>query len=65
MQFYASDGAELLKFGGDNLLGKEETFGLAADEELLGCEIHHSKDDVILGITWLKWRPLKLKSYPC
>ena len=58
VQFYSADGKELLKMGGDDLLGREETFDIGADEELLGCEMHHDKHDDIRGITWLKWRPL-------
>ena len=60
VQFYSADGKELLKMGGDDYLGREETFAIAADEELLGCEMHHDKDDYIIGLTWLIWRrPVK------
>jgi len=60
MQFYSADGTELLKIGGDRDPGREETFNLAADEELFGCEIHYDKEDLLKGITWLKWKPYRI-----
>jgi len=59
VQFYSADGKELCKMSSDDYLGREETFDIGADEELLGCEMHHDKEDWIYGITWLKWRPLR------
>ena len=56
LQFYSGDGRELLKIGSDVGAGREETFHIATDEELLGCELHKSVDCRIFGITWLKWR---------
>ena len=42
--------------------GRVESFEIAADEQLIGCELDHGtkydgdEDDFIRGITWLKWK---------
>jgi hypothetical protein len=33
--------------------GREEVFNIADNEQLIGCEIHYSKD-CFRGVTWLK-----------
>ena len=41
--------------------GRVVTFEIAADEQLIGCELDHGPDydgkgDFFLGVTWLKWK---------
>ena len=41
--------------------GRRETFEMAADEQLIGCELDHGtscsrKGDYFIGVTWLKWK---------
>ena len=39
--------------------GRVVTFEIAADEQLIGCELdydHGVSGDFFLGVTWLKWK---------
>ena len=41
--------------------GRVETFEIAVDEQLIGCELDHGTDvrgqnDFLRGVTWLKWK---------
>ena len=49
---------ELLRVGVHHLLGREEKFVIEENEELLGCEMHYSREKRIRGITWIKWKKL-------
>jgi hypothetical protein len=35
--------------------GRVEIFEIAADEQLIGCELE-SSPDYFCGVTWLKWK---------
>ena len=35
--------------------GRSETFEIADDEQLIGCELYHTSFD-FLGVTWIKWK---------
>ena len=44
-----------------NIVGRVESFEIAADEQLIGCELDHgtngfSNSDYFSGVTWLKWK---------
>ena len=43
----------------DNLVkdweGRKETFEMADDEQLIGCEFHYD-ENYFRGLTWLKWK---------
>ena len=41
--------------------GRVESFEIAADEQLIGAELHNGPDnkgrgDYFLGVTWMKWK---------
>ena len=41
--------------------GNVESFEIAADEQLIGCELYHGPNnsgygDFFKGVTWLKWK---------
>jgi hypothetical protein len=51
------DGSKF-KLGGTDYwnAGRVETFNLADDEVLLGCELDHTEKCTV-GVTWIKWCP--------
>ena len=44
------------KIGGDyNVIGgRKETFYIADNEKLIGCELHHG-ERFVLGVRFIKW----------
>ena len=53
---YTDDAVKI--FGGS---GRVVAFEIAADEQLIGCELDHGTDsdgngDYFKGVTWLKWK---------
>ncbi len=59
MNFYSGQ-ETLVKVGADdeyvkNYGGRMETFEIAGDEQLIGCELDFCKD-YFYGVTWLKWK---------
>ena len=57
IRFYCRDNSKF-KIGGTDYwnAGRVETFTLADDEVLLGCELDHTQQHTV-GITWIKWCP--------
>ena len=52
--FYGKNGI-LFKMGGDSYAtGRRETFDIADNERLIGCEFDHGTY-YLLGVTFLKW----------
>ena len=48
-------------FKKQDFAGRVLTFEIAADEQLIGCELDHGtnqngENDYFLGVTWLKWK---------
>ncbi len=39
--------------------GKVESFEIADDESLIGCELDFDEED-FCGVTWLKWKNVQL-----
>ena len=44
-----------------NCAGRVVKFEIAADEQLIGCELDHGtnslgRGDFFVGVTWLKWK---------
>ena len=54
INFFDSNGVSLYKMGADvNATGRRETFCIAANERLIGCELDHGAR-FVLGITFIK-----------
>jgi len=54
INFFDSNGVSLYKMGGDgHTTGRRETFYIAANERLIGCELDHGAR-YVLGITFIK-----------
>ena len=54
INFFDSNGVSLYKMGGDgSATGRRETFYIAANERLIGCELDHGAR-YVLGITFIK-----------
>ena len=52
--FFDKDGT-LYKLGSDgNATGRKETFQIAENERLIGCELDHG-NNYVMGITFIKW----------
>jgi len=54
INFFDSNGVNLYKMGGNYYAsGRRETFYIAANERLIGCELDHGAR-YVLGITFIK-----------
>ncbi len=55
INFFDKNGGNLCKIGVDgNATGRRETFVIAENERLIGCEIDYGKN-YVSGITFIKW----------
>ena len=37
---------------------RNQYFEIAADEQLIGCELDTDSDGKLCGVTWLKWKTI-------